>query len=347
MMTGGQYRGLIVLVALLAAMVGGLSAANAASGKSKMNASIDTETRDTAVQLRQLQQELAVTQQYLYLSLFRQQYAGKITADRLTIANRDGGAMPVYIFSPATLDSARKYPGLVVLHGSYHGALTPNAFGMIAAAVTHGYIVIFPEYRGSRGYGEIYYDAIDYGGKEIDDVIAAADYLAQSRPVPRDRIGIYGRSKGGMMVLLAIQRFPKSFKAAVDVVGLTDMVAYMAYKPEYRRKDVAKQPRFKGKHISKDVGPYMDVSPLNHVDSIRTPLLIHSTSGDKTAPVRLHGGRLIEVLKAHKIPYEAKIYDHAPGGHIYSELDTTQARDSEQRIFEFLGRYLRPQAANP
>jgi dipeptidyl aminopeptidase/acylaminoacyl peptidase len=213
---------------------------------------------------------------------------------------------------------------------------------LIAAAVDHGYIVIFPEYRGSRGYGQEQYDAIDFGGKEVDDVVAAADYLAATRPVKKDNIAIYGRSKGGMIVPLAIERFPDRFSAAVDVVGIADMVAYMAYKPGFRGNDVAKQPRFGGKTIAQDAGPYIDVSPLNHVEDIKTPILVLNTTGDKTAPVQLQGGRLIELLKAHNKVFESKIYDNAPGGHIFAEVDSPQARDAERRTFEFLARYLHP-----
>jgi hypothetical protein len=100
-----------------------------------------------------------------------------------------------------------------------------------------------------------------------------------------------------------------------------------------------RQPRFGGKTIAQDAGPYIDVSPLNHVEDIQTPLLVHATSGDKTAPVQLHSGRLIELLRAHNKVFESKIYDHAPGGHVFSEVDSPDARDSQDRIFEFLAKY--------
>ena len=326
-----------------------LSPANAApkaipakSHEGALDASIDTESTDMGVRLKAMEQEQYGIEEYLYLVLFNQQYGTRIAAERITIPTVDAGVEPAYVFSPRVLKSGANYPGLVVVHGSYHGALDPAIFGLIAAAVDRGYIVIFPEYRGSRGYGQAQYDAIDFGGKEVDDVIAAADYLAATRSVPKDRIAIYGRSKGGMVALLAIERFPDRFAAAVDIVGIADMVAYMAYKPGFRGNDVAKQPRFGGKSIAEDVGPYIDVSPLNHVEDIKTPLLVHATTGDKTAPVQLHGGRLIDLLKAHNKVFESKIYDNAPGGHTFSEVDSPEARDSEQRVFEFLAKYMHP-----
>ncbi len=314
----------------------------AKSHEGALDTSIDTESTNPAVQLRALEQEQYGLEQYLYLVLFNQQYGDHVAAERLTIPTVDAGTEPAYVFSPKNLKTGAGYPGLVVVHGSYHGSLDPAMFGLIDAAVRAGYIVIFPEYRGSKGYGAATYDAIDFGGKEVDDVIAAADYLSTTRAVPKDRVAIYGRSKGGMVALLAIERFPTRFAAAVDVVGIADMVAYMAYKPGFRGNDIAKQPRFGGKSIAQDAGPYIDVSPLNHVEDIKTPLLVEATTGDKTAPVQLHGGRLIELLKAHNKGFESKVYDDAPGGHVFSEVDSPAARDSQALVFEFLAKYMHP-----
>jgi dipeptidyl aminopeptidase/acylaminoacyl peptidase len=307
-----------------------------------LDASVDTESTNPAVQLRAMAQEQYSIEQYLYLVLFNQQYGDHVTAERLTIPSVDGATEPAYVFSPRALKPGAQYPGLVMVHGSYHGSLDPTQFPMIDMAVRAGYIVIFPEYRGSRGYGEETYDAIDFGGKEVDDVIAAADYLSATRPVPRDRIAIYGRSKGGMIVPLAIERFPDRFTAAVDEVGIADMVAYMGYKPGFRGNDVAKQPRFGGKTIAQDAGPYIDVSPLNHVADIKTPILVIGTTGDKTAPVQLHTGRMIELLKAHNKVFESRIYDNAPGGHTFGEVDSPDARASRALIFDFLAKYMHP-----
>jgi dipeptidyl aminopeptidase/acylaminoacyl peptidase len=306
-----------------------------------LDASVDTESTDASVRLKAMEQEQYGIEEYLYLVLFNQQYRERIAAERVTIPTVDAGTEPAYVFSPKAPKPSGPAAGLVMVHGSYHGCLDPMIFGFIAAAVDHGYTVIFPEYRGSRGYGQTHYDAIDFGGKEVDDVMAAADYLVSARAIPKDNLAIYGRSKGGMIVLLAIERFPAVFAAAVDVVGIADMVAYMAYKPGFRGDDIARQPHFGGKTIAQDAGPYIDVSPLNHVEDIQTPLLVHATSGDKTAPVQLHSGRLIELLRAHNKVFESKIYDRAPGGHVFSEVDSRDARDSQDRIFEFLGKYIR------
>nr|WP_299913631.1 prolyl oligopeptidase family serine peptidase [Sphingomonas bacterium] len=335
MMRKRFVAGTVGLVLALAAMPA------LAQKDGKLDASIDTESKDVQTRLEALQQDQYATQQLLYAVLFNQTYGEQVTMRQVLYPNHDGDITPAYVFTARGQASGKRQPGLVIVHGSYHGNLDPNMFGLINAAAMKGYVVIFPEYRGSRGYGKALYDAIDFGGKEVDDVAAAAEYLVHRYPeVDPKRMAIYGRSKGGMITLLAIERFPRLFAAAVDNVGLTDMVAYMAYKPAFRGDDLAKQPRFGGKTPAQDLAPYIDVSPINHVDQIETPLLIQSTTGDRTAPVALHAGRLIDVMKARGKVFESKIYDLAPGGHLFAQADTDQAHEAQDATFSFLDKYL-------
>ena len=70
-------------------------------------------------------------------------------------------------------------------------------------------MVIAPEYRGSIGYGRELYEAIDYGGAEIDDVVIAVDVLTSKyTAVDRRRVAVIGWSHGGMIALLSAARNP-------------------------------------------------------------------------------------------------------------------------------------------
>ena len=307
----------------------------------ELQAFINPEAKDLGAKLELLQQTLYEVDQKLTNLTFLQRFGDRIRMERVMYPNRDHGLTPGYVFAPLPPERGRRHPGLVAVHGGYHFSFNEEFFGYIERAVAEGYVVIFPEYRGSRGYGAEHYNAQDYGGKDVDDVLAAADYLAARANVDPARLGIVGRSRGGMIALLAIERAPKRFQAAVDVVGIADFVAYMSYKPEYRRQDVAKTPRFGGTPFE-NLPAYLDASPIAHVDKIETPLLIHATTHDRTVPVQLHTERLIDALKARGKDFEAKIYDHAPGGHGFSQGDSAQGRDSIDRIFAFLARRLKP-----
>jgi dipeptidyl aminopeptidase/acylaminoacyl peptidase len=303
---------------------------------------INPDAQDVATKLDVVTHALYEQEQHIITLTFMQEYGDRVHLRRVAFASTDDSLIPGYVFTPVKLDRGKKYPGLVMVHGGFHERFDWRWFHLIDVAVAKGYVVMFPEYRGSRGYGANHY-VNEYGITDTADVLASAVYLGGQDYVDPARLGILGQSRGGMATLLAIENDPTRFKAAVDIVGLTDFVAYMAYKPEYRRQEVAKESAyFKGKLPNENLAAYMDVSPINHVDKIQTPLLVLATTGDKIAPLELHTGRLLDVLKAHNKVFESKIYDHAPGGHVFMDGDTPEQRDATQRSFDFLGRYLKP-----
>jgi dipeptidyl aminopeptidase/acylaminoacyl peptidase len=301
---------------------------------------INMDSKDLGTKIELLQQTLYEVDQKLVNLTFMQRYGDRIRMERVMIPNVDRDLTPGYLFQPVEMEKGERYPGIVFVHGGFHYSFDQEFFSYVERAIREGYVAIFPEYRGSRGYGAEHYHAQEYGGRDCDDVLSAAELLASKTYIDPQRLGIVGRSRGGMLTLLAIERAPKRFKAAVDVVGLADFMAYMAYKPEYRRQEVARESQFKGLPFD-NLQAYIDASPINHVETIETPLLVHATTFDRTAPVELHTGRLVEALKAHGKSFEYKLYDHAPGGHGFSDGDSPEARDSIDRIFEFLGRHLK------
>ncbi|MDB5707199.1 MAG: hypothetical protein JWN66_4315 [Sphingomonas bacterium] len=250
--------------------------------------------------------------------------------------------VPGYVFTPVGMPETERRPAVILVHGGFHERFNVEWFPLIVNLVKRGYVVVFPEYHGSRGYGANLYRN-DYGVSDTADVLAAADYIARKPFVDPNRLGIVGESRGGMVTLLAIEQQPTRFKAAVDVVGLTDFVAYMAYKPDYRRKEVAKESSsFGGKLPNENLAAYMAVSPINAVDKIQSPLLVMASTGDEIAPISLHTGRLLDALKARGKLFDAKIYDNAPGGHIFMHGDQPERDDAYARIYAWLDKYMRP-----
>lgn len=307
----------------------------------ELSSHINLDATDTATKLEVLTQTLYEQEQRTIALQFQLTYAGKVNIKRVDYPTDNNSLVPGYLFTPPKLQPNKRYPAIVLVHGGFHERFNIEWFEFIDQAIAKGYVVIFPEYRGSRGYGANHFKN-EYGNTDVADVLAAGDYIATKDFIDPKRLGIYGTSRGGMITLLAIQRQPKKFKAAVDVVGLTDFVAYMAYKPEYRRQEVANSKTFGGKLPFENLPAYMAASPINNVDAIQTPLLILATTGDDIVPPSLHTGRLIDALKARGKVFESHMYDNAPGGHTFTRGDTKEARDAHARIFKFLGRYLSP-----
>lgn len=296
---------------------------------------------DVPTKLEVLQHAIYDLEQKLTHMMFLQQHGEQLSFEKVWFGNYDGDTTPAFLAGPKSLEPGRRYPAIVMVHGGFHGRLDESDFATLRRAVDEGYVVIFPEYRGSRGYGKNHYDAIDYGGKEVDDVLAAADYLAARRAyVDPERIAVMGRSHGGMIALLAAQRAPDRFRAAASDVGIADLLAWMEYKPDYRRLDMARQPMFGGKLPEEDPTPYQQVSPINHVAALKIPVLVLATTGDRIVPSGLHAEPLADRLRAAGKDFEFHLYDRAPGGHLYAHADTPEGQDSEDRVIAFFHKHL-------
>lgn len=245
----------------------------------------------------------------------------------------------VYVFTPRDLDRGRKHPLLVFPHGGVHGDFDTYYTHIVRELMAQGYVLLAPEYRGSTGYGKEYYEAIDYGGLEVDDVLAARDWALETLGyVDPDRVGILGWSHGGLITLMAVFDHPDKFKVAYAGMPVSDLVARMGYQTqEYR--DLYSADYHIGKTAYEDVEEYRRRSPAWNAEKLQTPLLIHTTTNDRDVDV-LEVEHLIQALKAAGKEFQYKIYDDAPGGHSFNRLDSPAARKSRKEVYDFLAKYL-------
>jgi len=245
-----------------------------------------------------------------------------------------------YTFIPKKLDRSKKQPLLVLAHQGIHGNVSSAELGhVMRELMEQGYTVIAPDYRGSTGYGQAFYEEIDYGGREVDDVFEARQWMldAYSFLDPK-RVGMLGWSHGGFITLLNIFQHPEAFAVAYAGVPATDLVLRLGYHdPSYLALYSA--PYHIGKSVRDDIKEYERRSPITWVSKLQTPLLIHTNTNDEDVNV-LEVERLITALKAEGKKFEYKIYDSAPGGHMFNRLDTALARQSRQEIYQFLAKYL-------
>ncbi len=245
-----------------------------------------------------------------------------------------------YIFVPKKLDRSKKAPLLILPHGGVHADFTTYYTHIVRELMDQGYVVVAPEYRGSTGYGKDYQEAIDYGGLEIDDNIAARDWAVETLPfVDTRHVGILGWSHGGLIALMAVFNHPEKFQVAYAGVPVSDLVARLGYSTrEYQDEFAA--PYHIGKLPNEDVEEYRRRSPAWNAQKLQTPLLIHATTNDRDVNV-IEVEHLIAQLKAAGKDFQHKIYKDAPGGHSFNRTDTALARESRKEIYAFLEKYLR------
>jgi dipeptidyl aminopeptidase/acylaminoacyl peptidase len=245
-----------------------------------------------------------------------------------------------YTFIPKKVDRARKQPLLVLAHQGIHGSVSSSELGHIMRElVTQGYSVIAPDYRGSSGYGQGLYNEIDYGGREVDDVFAARQWMLDTYSFfdPK-RIGMIGWSHGGFITLMNILQHPDAFAVAYAGVPVSDLVLRLGYQTDQYRA-LYSAPYHIGKTVREDIKEYERRSPITYVSKLATPLLIHTNTNDEDVNV-LEVERLITALKAEGKQFEYKIYENAPGGHMFNRLDNELARQSREEIYKFLAKYL-------
>jgi len=244
-----------------------------------------------------------------------------------------------YSFTPKKIADTRKAPLMVFVHGGIHSHFDLTYVHIIRELMEQGYIVVVPEYRGGTGYGAEYYDQIDYGGAEVDDVHAVRDWAVANLPhVDPARVGIMGWSHGGYITLLNIFRWPGDYKVAYAGCPVSDLVMRMGYKSQSYRDTFA---GFLGKQAVDDPMEYRHRSPYFHAAELATPLLVHSNTADEDVNV-MEVEHLIDALKAAGKSFDYKIYENAPGGHHFNRIDTALARDSRKEIYAFLAKFLNP-----
>ncbi len=266
---------------------------------------------------------------------------GVMECTRITYRSSVGDMdIPAYLFQPLNKRGPRGHAAMIWVHGGVHGnwTLAPY-FPFVKEAVARGYVIIAPEYRGSTGYGEAHYNAIDYGGKEVDDVMSAHTLLKTLPHVDPERVGMMGWSHGGYITLLSIFRDQHPFKAGAAIVPVTNLVFRLSYKGPGYQRDFATQKDILGLPFERR-DEYIRRSPAFHVDRLQVPVLVHVATNDTDVDF-VENQQIVDALRSRKPDLaETKVYvDPAPGptsaGHTFSrrvDPKTLQRNDSPAQI---------------
>lgn len=280
---------------------------------------------------------------------------GVMEFQKITYKSRvDGMTIPAYLFAPVT-KRPEKHAALVWIHGGVHGDWGTGMFPFVREAVQRGYVIITPEYRGSTGFGEAHYMAIDYGGKEVDDALSSVDFLKTLPYVDMDRLGAMGWSHGGFIVSHMLFRYQHPFKAGAAIVPVTNLFFRLSdHAPGYARSFAAEE-GIQGLPFEKPE-EYIKRSPVFHVEGLKVPILVHVATNDCDVFFR-ENQQMVYTLRSLKPDLaETKIYESPPPGgsgcgHTFSRRvtqgalerdDTPEQIDSWSRTWTFFEWNLRP-----
>src|SRR5205807_1455314 len=148
-----------------------------------------------------------------------------VKTEHVWYPSSDGTRVPALLYRPKEIAPGEKLPALVHVHGGPTGQWF-RAFDPFAQfLVDRGLVVLEPNIRGSTGYGVAFRDAAlkDWGGVDLEDVAAGAEYLRTLPYVDPERLVVFGGSYGGFMTFIAATKKPDLWRAAVAWVGISDL----------------------------------------------------------------------------------------------------------------------------
>ena len=184
-------------------------------------------------------------------------------------------------------------------------------FQRVLPVANAGYIVIGSQYRGSRrGDDPSIYGSDEFGGDDINDVLALFDLIDRLPGADETRIGMYGWSRGGFMGLLVATKTGRLRAMAVGGTP-TDLTAELAIRPEMEEVFRARIPNYvENKNAALDAR-----SAIHWADSIDPDLPILILHGEHDNRVSLNSAQeLAEVLRSLQRPHKLVTYEDGSHG---------------------------------
>jgi dipeptidyl aminopeptidase/acylaminoacyl peptidase len=217
----------------------------------------------------------------------------------------DGLEIPAYLTLPKGVEP-KGLPVLLIPHG---GPWARDNWGYNPLAqffANRGYAVLMPNFRGSTGYGKKFLNAGngEWGRKMQDDVTWGVKYLVSEGIADPKRVGILGGSYGGYATLAGVAFTPDLYRAAVDIVGPSNLLTLLDAIPAYweaGRKQMYARMADPGTEAGK--AWMKERSPLNSADKIKTALMVVQGANDPRVN-RAEAEQLVIALRDRNFPVE-------------------------------------------
>jgi dipeptidyl aminopeptidase/acylaminoacyl peptidase len=194
----------------------------------------------------------------------------------------DGREIPAFYYKP---QGQGPFPVLISIHGGPEAQARPTFSSPIQYLVNEsGMAVLTPNVRGSAGYGKTYL-TLDNGALREDsvkDIGALLDWIATRPELDAKRVGVFGGSYGGYMVLASLVHFGDRIAAGVDVVGISNFVTFLQNTAEYRRD--LRRVEYGDESDPEMRATLEKISPLARVNEIRSALFVAQGANDPRVP---------------------------------------------------------------
>ena len=253
--------------------------------------------------------------------------------------SKDGTTVSGYLYKPLDYTPGKKYPTILRPHGGPVWAYYAEFSHLAQLFAANGYAVLFPNPRGSSGYGQNYCQAIfaDWGNKDYQDDLAMVDYAIAQGIADPDKLAVGGWSYGGISTNFIITQTTR-FKAAISGASEFLYVTNYGHDQYQREYEIELGLPWENRAL------WEKLAPFNKVTKITTPTLVMGGNIDWNVPV-INSEQLYESLKRLGIPTELVVY---PGE--YHEFTTpSHIKDRLERYLAWYAHYVKgdPAPARP
>jgi len=198
----------------------------------------------------------------------------------------DGMGVSGFLYKPDASKFAGKRPVVINIHGGPEGQARPGFMGRNNYFINEmGAAIIFPNVRGSLGYGKTFALA-DNGMKRegtYKDIEALLDWIKTRPDLDANRVMVTGGSYGGHMTLAIATRYNDRIACSLDVVGISNFVTFLqnteAYRRDLRRSEY-------GDERQPEMRAYFEkTAPFNMANNITKPLFVVQGKNDPRVPI--------------------------------------------------------------
>jgi len=210
----------------------------------------------------------------------------------------DGKHIQAWLQKPANFDSHKKYPLILNIHGGPHvayGDIFDHEFQWMAAK---GYVVLYPNPRGSTSYGQEFGNIIQYHypGDDYKDLMAGVDAVIKRGYIDDKKLGVTGGSGGGLLTNWVVGQTTR-FTAAVAQRDIASWENWW-----YTADFTLFQPTWFQASPFEDPQEYRARSPINYIKGVTTPMMFILGEADYRTPPGAGGEQMFRALKFRKIP---------------------------------------------
>lgn len=256
--------------------------------------------------------------------------------ERFRFPHPDGHELDAWLV-PA-LGTRRRKPLVLQVHGEPYAAHGPTPWLEMCALADAGISVLYPNPRGSAGYGEGFARAIDgnWGERDSSDLLRVVDWAVEKGLADAERIGVLGLSYGGYMVNWLLGHYPGRFAAGVSENPVTDLFGFYGSSDAGLwigpRAAVVERP-------AEDLARLLDRSPAVELHRNEAPLLLLQAEGDLRCPPD-QSELAFAILRA--LGRKVELVRYPEDSHLLFAAGRPDRRvDRLERIVDWFQRYLR------